>query len=602
MMLLLSACLVNDSLYLERKAATADVDGDGVMAEDDCDDDDAGVAPGLDEVCDGVDQDCDGDIDETAVDAAIWYADGDGDGYGASGEAASACEAPPGHASAGGDCDDANAGANPAAAETAYDGVDQDCDGADLTDVDGDGWDAREAGGEDCGDGDAGVFPGAGEVWEDGFTDNDCDGEIETLQLDYASAAWTGTRSADELGRCVAAPGDLDGDGRAEVIIGTELESTPGANSGSLYIVSGAPGGSLDAAPSLRPTDSGQYFGSGLDAGPDITGDGLGDVLVTAIGTSTTAGAAWLIDGAAWFTRGSVSPAQVADGVVTAAAPGTYGPGKARFVGDVDGDGIEDVALGECCSNGRGYGSVGRVAIFGAAGFDGTLDDGDVIIDGPFEGAYFGHGVDAIGDQDGDGLPEVVVSASGGLLGAVVPGRASGEVRDVAVSLLYGTVDGGVARSAGDIDGDEREDLVALGQSGVLAFYTALESNPIRTVDQATFTFTWTEVGGVYGVVSLGDRDGDGRSETLIPLAWSNSGTQRLWILPGGEVSAGGTASEHDVRLSGVSAAPGSLFGYSAVLAGDVDADGRDDVLLGGPEYSAGAPLGGGATLITVPD
>jgi hypothetical protein len=59
--------------------------------------------------------------------------------------------------------------------EIPYDGVDQDCDGQDLTDVDGDGFDAPEAGGEDCDDSDATVFPGATEDWYDGV-DQDCDG------------------------------------------------------------------------------------------------------------------------------------------------------------------------------------------------------------------------------------------------------------------------------------------------------------------------------------------------------------------------------------------------------------------------------------------
>jgi len=59
--------------------------------------------------------------------------------------------------------------------EIPYDGVDQDCDGADLTDVDGDGFDALVAGGEDCDDADAAIYPGAVETWYDGV-DQDCDG------------------------------------------------------------------------------------------------------------------------------------------------------------------------------------------------------------------------------------------------------------------------------------------------------------------------------------------------------------------------------------------------------------------------------------------
>jgi outer membrane protein OmpA-like peptidoglycan-associated protein len=71
------------------------------------------------------------------------------------------------------DCDDGDASVYPGAVETPYDGIDQDCDGVDLTDVDGDGYDG--GGGTDCDDTDPAVNPGATEVWYDGV-DQDCDG------------------------------------------------------------------------------------------------------------------------------------------------------------------------------------------------------------------------------------------------------------------------------------------------------------------------------------------------------------------------------------------------------------------------------------------
>ena len=60
------------------------------------------------------------------------------------------------------DCDDGDGGVYPGAAEVPYDGVDQDCDGADLTDVDGDGHDALRVGGGDCADGDPSIHPNIG--------------------------------------------------------------------------------------------------------------------------------------------------------------------------------------------------------------------------------------------------------------------------------------------------------------------------------------------------------------------------------------------------------------------------------------------------------
>jgi hypothetical protein len=94
----------------------------------DCDDADAGVYPGATEHCDGVDEDCDGVADDGAVDPSTWYADADGDGYGDAAATATACEPPSGYGTDANDCDDADAGVYPGAAETC-DGADEDCDG-----------------------------------------------------------------------------------------------------------------------------------------------------------------------------------------------------------------------------------------------------------------------------------------------------------------------------------------------------------------------------------------------------------------------------------------------------------------------------------------
>lgn len=440
------------------------------------------------------------------------------------------------------------------------------------------------------------------ETWANGVTDNDCNGEVEAIQLDYGSSSWAGWREGEGLGRRVAALGDLDGDGRADVAIGTELDATLGEYSGALYRVDGGAGGSLEGAPALLPESAGQYFGAALDAGKDVTGDGVGDLIVTATGTTSTAGSAWLVDGSGWVTAGSASVNEVAIGQLSADVPGTFGPGAARFVGDVNGDGVEDIALGECCSDGATPGSVGRLGIFSSDAFGGTLADADVTIDGPWADAYFGYAVDGIGDQDGDGLPELLASSAGGLAAAVVPGTASGNVADLASTLIYGETEGTSARNVHDVDGDGRDDVGVVGQVNTIAFITALNAAPTRGLESPTFTFTWSEHSGVYDVLPLGDIDEDGRADVLIPQAWSDSGTQRLWILMGDDVTAEGTMSADSIALSGVSSVPTALFGYSMALAGDVDGDGHGDVVLGAPEYSAGATYAGGATLITVPE
>ncbi len=96
----------------------------------DCDDGDATQHPGADEVCNGEDDDCEGDIDEAdAIDAATWYTDADGDGYGDASSSEVACDQPSGKVTDATDCDDGAAAVNPGATEYC-DGVDNDCDAA----------------------------------------------------------------------------------------------------------------------------------------------------------------------------------------------------------------------------------------------------------------------------------------------------------------------------------------------------------------------------------------------------------------------------------------------------------------------------------------
>ncbi len=82
-----------------------------------------------DEVCDGEDNDCDGDIDEDATDASTFFVDADGDGYGDDASTELACDLPSGMSDVGGDCDDNDASSYPDGLELC-DGVDNDCDGA----------------------------------------------------------------------------------------------------------------------------------------------------------------------------------------------------------------------------------------------------------------------------------------------------------------------------------------------------------------------------------------------------------------------------------------------------------------------------------------
>ena len=164
---------------------------------DDCDDGDVLISPAGVEHCDGVDEDCDGDVDEEAVDFSTFHADADGDGYGDPDSGILACEAPSDTVADGTDCDDSLADVSPVGTEHC-DGVDEDCDGAVdddpvdgsvfYEDQDGDGWGGAvwractqpsgavtEPG--DCDDAAAARFPGADELCNG--ADDNCDGTVD---------------------------------------------------------------------------------------------------------------------------------------------------------------------------------------------------------------------------------------------------------------------------------------------------------------------------------------------------------------------------------------------------------------------------------------
>ncbi len=194
----------------------------GYVGDDsDCDDSDAEVHPDADERCNGIDDDCDGEVDEdSASDAATWYEDADSDGYGDPSSPVLACEQPPGFVDNDFDCDDASGAINPSADELCN-GYDDDCDGTTdelgavdaatwYEDVDGDGYgdagsttEACEAPGGwvaddgDCDDSDAAVNPAATELCD--AIDNDCDGTTD--EDDAADAAtWYADSDADGYG------------------------------------------------------------------------------------------------------------------------------------------------------------------------------------------------------------------------------------------------------------------------------------------------------------------------------------------------------------------------------------------------------------------
>lgn len=95
----------------------------------DCDDNDSDINPDFPEVCDGIDNDCSGEVDDNALDATVWYEDLDNDGFGNPSISVLACAQPTGYEANNLDCDDSQSSISPISPETCSDGVDNDCDG-----------------------------------------------------------------------------------------------------------------------------------------------------------------------------------------------------------------------------------------------------------------------------------------------------------------------------------------------------------------------------------------------------------------------------------------------------------------------------------------
>lgn len=162
----------------DERGGSQDDDGDGWPANIDCDDTNSQVHPGAAELCDGIDNDCDAQVDENPVNGQQWYFDGDQDGWGTFSNIVVACSPPPGYVAQGGDCADNNSGVHPGAMEVC-DGTDNDCDGPidenlNCNDSDGDGVTVAQG---DCDDTNPAVYPGAPELCD--TIDNDCDGQVD---------------------------------------------------------------------------------------------------------------------------------------------------------------------------------------------------------------------------------------------------------------------------------------------------------------------------------------------------------------------------------------------------------------------------------------
>lgn len=404
-----------------------------------------------------------------------------------------------------------------------------------------------------------------------------------TKQLDGASAG-------DRFAFAVAA-GDANGDGYPDLAVTAQREDAGAlADVGAVYLYSGRDG-------SLLHKFVGQYdnglFGTALAFAGDVDADGCDDLLVGEQGASPGglygAGAAHILSGRDGSLLHKFEGTHPEDFLGTAVAP----------AGDIDGDGQADFLVGAIGMDPNGVDFAGSVFLISGA-------NGSILqrFNGTRPWIQYGASVACIGDMNGDGLSDVAIGA---------PDERNGGESNSGSIFIYTALTGELilrldgassfdhlgwaVSGVGDLTGDGRSDLLASAPNS---------SHDGRALCGAVYLYRGGDgkrIGAWYGpsqmqmigdrVARLGDLDGDGLSEF---------GYSSVWASPGGYATAGsvyihsGATLEEIHRLDGDQI--GAMLGFSFVGAGDIDADGLAEVLVGAPlRDGAGGTVAGRAYL-----
>ena len=365
------------------------------------------MTAGIDNDCDGLVDHSDGSLDLST--AAEFYPDTDLDGFGndLDGEAVLRCKPPHRYASAVGDCDDSDAAINPGAAEVCEDGLDNDCDG----------------------------------------TANGCglSGPLTDADADYTLRGSSGSSLGYDL-----TLGDLNGDAVVDVIVGAYTESS---SAGRAYIIYGGITADLslsgDQDALLEGASAYDYAGKTMTAG-DLDGDGYDELLISAYGedtVGTSAGAVYVLYGTGSARSGTAGLSSAAD--VTLRGGASYDAlGQAlQVIGDINGDGYPEVAMGADGADGGGTGAGAVYIMMGSLSISSgsASDEAGVLIDGARGGDALGdyRSISPPLDADGDGIGDLLLASRAADNGGTSSGSAY---------LFHGSTSWSGSLSASDAD------------------------------------------------------------------------------------------------------------------------------------------------------
>jgi hypothetical protein len=350
----------------------------------------------------------------------------------------------------------------------------------------------------------------------------------------------------DGFGSAVRDAGDVNDDGRSDVIVGAPGDDNNGIDSGSARVFSGIDGTILY---SFVGAAAGDAFGTSVAGAGDVNGDGFDDLIAGAPGNdavANNAGRAVVFsgrDGSVLYTR---------DG---GAANDRFGE-SVSGAGDVNGDGYDDFIVGSPGDDTAGT-DFGAARIY--SGRTGALLRTHLGV-----ARSFGAAVAGAGDANGDGFADVVIGepeAGVALRGIVwLFSGLDGSLLQTASGLAIFDLLGSSVGPAGDVNGDGFADYFALASSSALVFSGRNGSVLYSLVGSSVFDT-------VAGVAGLGDVNYDGCGD----LAISYAVLARVRIMSGKNGSA-----IRDINFGIQNTVPISA-------AGDVDRDGFPDLLVGLP-------------------
>ena len=493
----------------------------------------------VDVVCN--DDDCD-DFDASSLSGKAYVYDGDGDGFGSGDAVASetVCDAPaPNYVDAdnAADCNDADPDARPNGVERYANGVDDDCDGLIdegattlISEVTDETWSLEV----DCEFGqEIGLAP-----------DLDGDGRAEVLvgapyYGSYDGAVfWAGPTGELRLwiegvnsyyGHAPATFRDMDGDGAVDVIIGSGYEEFGGANDAGTVRTFFGP--VLDGFATRGTETSGAvvgglvgsgYFGYDVAVG-DLDDDGAADLLAGSFGVDEV-----------YLFRGPQAPLSVsALATTTITSASNLGIAVGVF-GDIDGDGVDEWAA---AANLESPG--GAVYVFSGLPHGEMLAvDAPIVIHSEFETDFLGASVAAIGDVTGDGMADMGIAATSyGALNwgrvYVFSGALAGEVAAVDATAHVFTLNdysycGSGLGAPGDLDADGVADLAVACDTKKLR----LLFGPFAGAIDAALAPTTLEIPvGTYPSIPRAPMDVDG--DGFLDLAVGDASGDAAYLLYG---------------------------------------------------------------------